>query len=277
MCYAAASPTPLKLAVNFQNMNESEFKPIAKKLLNERGFDVADIDTKDGSQSPDFDGIGKNSRYTIELKIKGDDPVEIEKDEDALKRGELVSKSIPIGPRNRLAGIIRKGVEQIVDHDPKNETYHVVWVHSAGEDPELHNRRFFSTLFGTEKLFSLRKNNIITCYYFHHSAFFSWRDFLDGVILTYLSNAQLCINSLSPRAGEFRKSELTKSMSKGLCDPESLERQGGDVMVADSEIDRKYSGEILEYLQKKYSLDHLQTIPMHQLTGMMAVSGDDES
>lgn len=66
-------------------------------------------------------------------------------------------------------------------------------------------------------------------------------------------------------------------MSKGLCDPESLERQGGDVMVADCEIDRKNSDEILEYLQKNYSLDHLQTIPMHQLTGMIAVSGDDES
>jgi len=258
-------------------MKESELKPLAKKFLNQLGFEVHDIDTKDRAQSPDFDVIGENSRYTIELKIKGDDPTEIEKDEEALKRGELVSKSIPIGPRNRLAGIIRKGVEQIVDHDPRSDTYHVIWLHSVGEDPELYNRRFHSTLFGTEKLFSLRKDNIITCYYFHHSAFFSWRDFLDGVILTYLSNAQLCINSLSPRAGEFRKSELTKSMSKGLCDPESLEQQGGDVMVADCEFDRKNSDEILEYLQKKYSLDHLQTIPMHQLTGMIAVSGDDES
>ena len=258
-------------------MNESEFKPLAKKLLNQLGFEVTDIDTKDGSQSPDFDVIGENSRYTIELKIKRDDPVEIEKDEGALKRGELVSKSIPIGPRNRLAGIIRKGVEQIVDHDPKNETYHVVWVHSAGEDPELHNRRFHSTLFGTEKLFSLRKDNVITCYYFHHSAFFSWRDFLDGVILTYLNTVQLCINTLSPRAGEFRESELTLSMSNGLCDPEKLERQFDDVMVADCDIDRKNSEDILRYLQAKYGLDHLQQIPMNQLTGMIAVSGNDES
>ena len=64
---------------------------------------------------PDFDVIGNNSRYTIELKIKGDDPAEIENDEAALKRGELVSKSIPIGPRNRLAGIIRTGVKQIAE------------------------------------------------------------------------------------------------------------------------------------------------------------------
>ncbi len=243
-------------------MNESEFRPIAKKLLNQLGFEVFDIDEKGDGQSPDFDVIGKNSRYTIELKIKGDDPVEIEKDETALKRGELVSKSIPIGPRNRLAGIIRKGVGQIFDHDPKKETHHVIWIHSAGEDPELHNRRFHSTLFGTEKLFSLRRDNVITCYYFHNSAFFSWRDFLDGAILTYLNNAQLCINTLSPSAEIFRRSELTLSMSNGLCDPEKLERQLDDVMIADCDIDRRNSEDILRYLQDKYKLDHLQTIPM---------------
>ena len=109
-------------------MKESEFKPLAKDFLNQIGFEVHDIDTKDCVKSPDFDVIGESSRYTIELKIKGDDPNEIEKDEDALKRGELVSKKIPIGPRNRLAGIIRKGVRQIMDHDPKSDTYHVVQV-----------------------------------------------------------------------------------------------------------------------------------------------------
>ena len=258
-------------------MKESEFKPFAKDFLNQIGFEVHDIDTKDGIKSPDFDVIGESSRYTIELKIKGDDLAEIEKDEEALKRGELVSKKIPIGPRNRLAGIIRKGVSQIVDHDPKGDTYHVVWAHSAGEDPELLYRLFQSTIFGIEKLFSIRKPNIMTCYYFHHSAFFSWRDFLDGVILTYLNNMQLCINSLSPRVGKFRKSQLTQSMNKGLCDPEVLAQQNVDVLIADCGFDRKDSGQVLDYLQNKYRLDHLQTIPMHQMTGTIAVSKDDES
>jgi len=256
-------------------MNESEFRPIAKKLLDQLGFKVFDIDEKGDGQAPDFDVIGNNTRYTIELKIKGDDPIEVEKDKTALKRGELVSKSIPIGPRNRLAGIIRKGVGQIFEHDPKKETYHIIWIHSAGEDPELHNRRFHSTLFGTEKLFSLRRDNVITCYYFHNSAFFSWRDFLDGAILTYLNNAQLCINTLSPSAEIFRRSELALSMSNGLCDPEKLERQLDDVMIADCDIDRRNSEDILRYLQDKYKLDHLQTIPMQQLTGMIAVPGDE--
>ena len=258
-------------------MKESEFRPVVKKFLNQNGFDVIDIDTKEDAQAPDFDVAGKDSRYTIELKIKGDDPNEIEKDEEALMRGELVSKSIPIGPRNRLAGIIGKGVEQIVDHDPDSQTYHVVWVHSSGQDPELLNRRFHSTLFGTEKLFSLKKENVITCYYFHNSAFFSWRDFLDGVILTYQNNMQLCINSLSPRSGKFRNSELSITISKGLCDPETREKKYDEVMVADCDINRKDTEKVLEFLQEKYQLDHLQTIPMQQMTGTIALSNNTES
>jgi len=123
-------------------MNESEFKTAARKFLDNLGLEVHDIPVKVEGQSPDFDVIGKTSRYTIELKIKSDDPVEIQNDEPALKKGELVSRSIPIGPCNWLAGIIRKGVGQILDHDPEKMAFHVIWIHSAGEDPELHNRRF---------------------------------------------------------------------------------------------------------------------------------------
>jgi hypothetical protein len=64
-------------------------------------------------------------------------------------------------------------------------------------------------------------------------------------------------------------------MSKGLCDPHKLERQSADVMIADCSIDRKHSEDILRYLQGKYHLDHLQPIPMQQLTGMIAVPGDE--
>lgn len=252
-------------------MKEDEFKPLAKGLLRQLGLGVEDIHSRDGLLTPDFEAIGKNSRYTIELKIKGDDPEEISSDSEALSRGEIVTKSIPIGPRNTLAGIIRKGVQQMVEHDPEGESFRVIWVHSAGQDPYLHNERFRSTLFGTEKLFSLRLPHIITCYYFHESAFFAWRNYLDGAILTYHNTGQLCINSLSPRWEQFRQSELVDSMSIGLCDPQKLEESSDHVMIADCDIDRKKSDEVISYLQDKYGLDHLQTIAMKQHTGTISV------
>ena len=118
---------------------------------------------------------------------------------------------------------------------------------------------------------------MVTCYYFHNSAFFSWREYLDGVILSYSDQIQLCINSLSPRATQLRKSELTVGMANGLCDPDRLEAQYEDIMTADCEIDRKNQDETLKYLQKKYGLDHLQTIPMGQHTGAIAIPRDSES
>lgn len=257
-------------------MKEEEFKPIAKKLLEQFGFEVLDIEPCQGVLTPDFEVIGKNDKYTIELKIKGDDPDETARDFEALSRGELVSKSIPIGPRNTLGGIIRRGVQQMFEHDPKGESFRVIWLHSAGQNPQLHNDRFHATLFGIEHLFSLSLPNIITCYYFHESAFFSWQDYLDGAILTYQNTAQLCINSLSYRVEQFRKSELVASMSNGLCDPK-LEESSDDVMIADCDVERKNFDEVVSYLQEKYGLDHLQTIPMLQHTGEIALPMDEDS
>ena len=258
-------------------MKESEFKPLVKQFLNQFGFEVFDIPENEKSKSPDFDVVGDKDRYTLELKIKGDDPIEIQNDENALLKGELVSKSIPVGPRNTLAGIIRDGVKQNIDHDPDHNTYHIIWIHSAGQDPNLLNSRFHATLYGTETLFSIRKTNVINCYYFHNSAFFSWREYLDGAILSHYDQIQLCINTLSPRAKDFRMSQLTVSMAKGLCDPDVLEARYDDLYIADCEIDRKNENDVLKYLQIKYSLDHLQTIPMNQHTGSIAISKNNKS
>jgi hypothetical protein len=255
-------------------MKEEDFKPIVKYFLQRFGFDVYEIEKKQGVLTPDFEVIGKSDKYTIELKIKGDDPEEISKDFKLLSRGEFLTKAIPIGPRNTLGGIIRDGGQQMIEYDPRGESFRIIWLHSAGQDPFLHNERFHSTLFGSETLFSLRLPHTITCYYFHESAFYSWRDFLDGAILTYKNKAQLCINSLSVRVEQFRKSELVLSMSNGLCDPQKLEESNDHVMIADCKIDRKRSDQVKSYLQKKYGLDHLQTIPMKQHTCAISIPMD---
>ena len=145
-------------------MNEEEFKPVLKQILSDLGLLVRDLDERDSSPTPDFEVTGRNTKYTVELKIKGDDPEEIAKEVAALSQGGVVSNSIPIGARNRLSGIIRDGVQQMLCHNPKGESFRVLWLHSAGRDPQLHYERFKATLFGTETLFSLRLQGIITCF-----------------------------------------------------------------------------------------------------------------
>jgi hypothetical protein len=195
-----------------KSMNEEDFKPIVKKIFSQLGLKAKDIETCENAQTPDFEVAGSTDVYTVELKIKDDNPVEIESETQALSRGELVGRSIPLGPRNTLSGIIREGVRQLFEYDPCGKTYRVIWLHSAGQDPEEHETRFRATLFGTEDLFSLRLPNVIKCYYFYESAFYSWREYLDGAILTHENaehlSAQLCINTLSPRVDGFRSSKL---------------------------------------------------------------------
>jgi hypothetical protein len=267
--------------IKLESMNEKDFKPIVKNILSQLGLNTKDIATNNSTQMPDFEVTGSTDKYTVELKIKDDNPEEIETENQALSRGELVGRSISIGPRNGLAAIIRKGVSQMLEFDPSGQTYRVIWLYSAGQDPEEHNMRFHATLFGTETLFSLRLPNSITCYYFHESAFYSWRNYLDGAILTSLNtardsiNIKLCINTLSPRVDKFRQSELVQSLSNGLCDPDKLHTHN-DVFIADCPLDRKDSNKILAYLQNKYNIDHLQTIPMSKHTGKILLEPDKE-
>jgi hypothetical protein len=248
-------------------MNEEEFKTTVKRVFNQLGLKTKDLKTCNTVRVPDFEVTGNTDKYTVELKIKDDNPADVEAEIQALYKGELVGKSTPMGPRNRLAAIIHEGVEQMFEHDPRGETYRVIWLHSAGQYPEEHDTRFRATLFGTETLFSLKLSNVLTCFYFHESVFYSCRDYLDGAILTCRNDAQLCINTLSHRVDKFRKSELVQSMSKGLCDPDKLQGLNKGVLIADCPYDRKDSNKILTYLRAKYGLDHLQTIPMIQHTG----------
>lgn len=161
---------------------------------------------------------------------------------------------------------INTGVGQLEEHDPEHNTFHVIWIHSAGQDPGLLNMRFHATLFGTQDLFSLNKDNLITCYYFTESSFFTHRNSLDGAILTYNDKAQLCVNTLSPNIENFRNSDLYISLRNGLCDPDKY-HDSEDVMIADCDIDRKKSDEVIKYLCKKYGVEHLQTIDMKKYSG----------
>ncbi len=251
---------------------ESEFKPIAKDWLRQFGFEVTDIELQEGIKTPDFEVAGKHSKYTIELKIKGDDAEEVARDSEALSRGELVSRSTPLGSRNTLSGRIKEAVEQLIEHDPQGKTFRVVWLHCTGLDPGLHEKRFHSTLFGTETLWINELVYTVTCYYFHESAFYTWRNQLDAVILTLGEEGQLCINSLSPRVDKFRESELVHSMCNGLCDPKKLEASYREVMLADCDIDRKKPDEVIRCLQDKYGVSHLVAIPMGHHVGRISVA-----
>lgn len=238
-------------------MTHSQFIPIARRELEKLGFVVEEIPSQASSQrkTPDFSVIGKSCAYLIELKVKGDDPAEIERDRKRLETGKVVMKATPTGPRNTLASIIRDGVKQMDDEDRDHAKFHVLWLHSWGRDAELSLGRFRSTLFGCVQ--TIYPPNIAPmCYYFYDSSFFRLRDTLDAAIVSFDDGLQLCVNSLSPLVSKFRNSELYQSLREYTCDPDKEEIAGRGLIV-DSDIDRNKKDLVLDYLKKKYRLPQI--------------------
>lgn len=247
-----------------KNLTENIFMPIATDILYQYGYNVYII-PRNKTKTPDFIISKDSNEYLVELKIKNDDPKDIEKENQNLLHSKLISKSSPIGPRNRLTGIINSGIKQLIEYDRDNKYYHLLWIHSTGINSSLHNERFHSTLFGTQHLVSMEVENSIFCYYFKESAFYSSKNSLDAVILTYDDginlNFKLCINTFSSKIEKFRKTLLYKDFSNALCDPVVIENKNG-VFIADCDYDRKNEPKIIEYLAQKYNLKHLQSIDM---------------
>ncbi|MCI0330963.1 MAG: hypothetical protein L0196_08480 [candidate division Zixibacteria bacterium] len=260
-------------------MNEGQFKHLAKGFFKEfRDIDLRDIPQQD-QRTPDFETSIGIERYTLELKIKDDDPKDIQNREELLKKGEIVKTTTLLSPRNTLSGIIEDGVNQLNEFDPSRNSFQIVWLHCEGQNPSIHWERFHATLYGTETLVSRGCGSMLWCYYYYDSSFFRYREKLDGALLTKFENelvlndataeasegmeVQLCINSLSSRADLFRRSELAKKLSQALCDPISEESRGA--LIADCDFDRKIPIEIIKYLKTKYKISHLQVMPVNNI------------
>jgi hypothetical protein len=251
-------------------MTHSEFLPIARRELQKLGFAVEEIPTRASSQqkTPDFNVIGKSSCFLVELKVKGDDPTEIEQNRRKLESGKIVMNSTPTGPRSRMENIICDGSDQMDDEDPVHAKYHVLWLHSWGFDAQLLHERFRNTLFGSIQAIH-PPNNTVLCYYFHDSSFFHLRKTLDAAIVSFNGNLQLCVNTLSPRVGEFRSSELYLALLECVCDPDSEERNHRGLIV-DTLTDRQNKNAVLEYLKTKYGLKQLIDLDFTKHSAMIA-------
>jgi hypothetical protein len=256
-------------------MTETKFKPVVRYVLRQMGLAVSDI-PRSSDKTPDFKVTEARDVYLVELKIKADDPTELEEDRKILTAGRVLAKSKPLSRRNKLDQIIRKCCEQFADYDAKNQKLHIPWLHCDGLDAALHYERFRATLFGTQKLISSGVPNVLECYYFHNSAFFRHRDLLDAAIVSHEDirdpglALQLCVNSLGSRIARLRRTQLYQQLGEGRCDPDELAARNLG-MIADASCPRDSESNTLTYLRTKYQLDHLQTITLAQHTAAIGV------
>jgi len=247
------------------SMTEDQFKSHVRQWFTANGFVVTDIPREHGKKTPDFHLSKGGEEYLIELKIKGDDLEELARNSAVLASGQILERSIPLAPRNRLAAIVEDGHRQMLDFDSQLRCFHVLWIHCDGRDTHLLEERFRLTLFGQQRLVSLQREEVIHALYFRNSSFWRFRQGLDGVFLSSCDAQQLavklCVNTVSTRGDAFRMSALYDLHRDGLCDPEALERDAG-AFIVDGAIDRTDEAAVLAFLRTKYEVEHLQTFDM---------------
>jgi len=246
-------------------MKENDFLRQIEAKLSEMGFAFSRIKTDSIQKKPDFQIEKGGQKFTIELKFKELDSEIYQEFLDSIKEKGSHETSIQIEYMNSVSKTIRKAEKQLISHDPKKESFFLVWYHANPPMAKAYFDIFFSTIYGSETLCSIDISHTFTCYYFHESSFFTQKN-IDGAILTDGQNLKLCLNTYSKRYKEFSESTLVSSFAGAICDPLKLASLDG-VLIADCSIPRNEENTMIDFLVKKYNFKHLQTMPMkyHQL------------
>lgn len=251
-------------------MDDKNLKLGIMIFLQEHGFSVSEIPERQGKKTPDLLVERDSAVFVIEIKEKDDDSNKIAEENERLAKGLLVSKSETINRTNSVSGIVSNAVEQLSEYKTSPKSMKLIWLHASGQDPELQMTQFRGSLYGLVDIIDMESGQNRKCYYFGFNDFFRYREILDGAILTAGSSLQVCINDLSPRANELRKSPLISTFASGVLDPAELERNDS-VYIADCDLDRRDTKQVIMYLQDKYQKKWLMDLNFTQHSAAVAV------
>ncbi len=249
-------------------MNEQEIKKAVADFLRSAGFQVVLLGERD-EPTPDLLAT-KGHRFLIEIKTKEDDPAVLLDRRSRLDAGEVAGGAAPFTPQNTISRIIKKGSEQLAAYPSERSNFRLLWLLAVGSDPEGQYEQFRATLYGLTNVVGPDDSSLMPCYYLRHSAFYRWRDVLDGAVISTLESGELCLNSHSPRHAELRGSDLGPLFGQGVVDPEALE-QTGAAYIADCDLDRNDEAAVLQYLLRKYQRPALMPLNLGRLTAYVEV------
>lgn len=248
-------------------MSEDEFTEGAIDLLERWGLRVGKVPVRSDAKTPDLRGSIHHEIYAIELKQRDSDRI-LEELRPVLEQNASASYS-PLGMSRDTAfqSLIREGVYQLRSESSK--TFRLLWVHCEGLDSDTDEIKTHNSLLGTEYVLAKGpRGKAHECHFFGESDFWRYRNDIDGAIVSRQVaweqiNVSLVLNPNSPRRIEFRESTIVRSVPSGiLIDVAALEKKG-ECLIADCEFDRRDTGAVLGYLEKKYSL-RLMRVPIHR-------------
>ncbi|GBE09236.1 hypothetical protein BMS3Bbin11_01796 [bacterium BMS3Bbin11] len=243
-------------------------------ILHERGFCCEKIACRKGMKTPDFLVKCSESSYLIELKEKFSDPNRLAVRDAELVAGKVAGEIYKGGYNNSVSSIIEDAVSQLASDAAPKADFRLVWLHAQGHLPDLQIDNIKSTLYGIATIVGWGKEKGFSgeCLYFCESEFFRHRSVLDGVIMTFEDQGQLCLNDCSPRYADLKSSALCRSFNEAVIDPVEIEKDSGSIVLR-TNIDRRDSSALLSFLRDTYGMMQPHKMDMKHCSGTVLVSG----
>jgi hypothetical protein len=233
------------------------------------GFAIEKI-SEDDEERPDFLVQDEQNAYLVELKTKSESEEYLQERRDALATGRVYGEHIPVTPRNRLSGIIRKAKSQLRNHLGEEDIFRIPWLLCTGHTAEARMDQFESTLYGSASIINLDRSGMRTCYFFHNSDFYRYKDTLAGAIVSTPSTARLLLNPYYGRSSAFANSSVFGIKELNPINP-IAEEKSGLAYIADGDIDRNSEEAVLSHLKTKYKANKLMKMTMQHMSGTIMV------
>ncbi|WP_420125271.1 hypothetical protein [Longimicrobium sp.] len=240
------------------NLNSDTVRDFVQSALKNCGFDVVTIPVS-AHKTPDLALLLAEGRILIEVKSK---------DDDKQLRGLVES---PNGTRlsykiSTIESLLKRAWHQIRDFPSRSDKdFAVLWLVAARPGLTAFTRPAAMTvLYGVQNMEGLIEESgsfyAKECFFFGNSFFFRRKE-VDGVVLHDDRQVTLCLNPLSKRHDEFRRTTFAELFRRDLelIDPKASE-EAGKCFIADCDLPRKDINSIVRYLKRKYGLESVTLI-----------------
>jgi hypothetical protein len=229
-------------------MNEAERH--VRETLEDQGFRVSAV-PRGETKTADFLVEDAITTYLVEVTGKEEGefiPALLSR----TKQQGVADDTRGIGPSDTLDGIVRRKAMQLAN-TPVSADFHVLWIAAFHRDWEYLSTMLLRTLYGVAKVASfhalLEERTIHECLYYHRFSFFRDRN-LHAVVFSTETRRMLCVNALSARAEEFRRTKLHQLFAS----PVDPARAPDGVLVVPPDVDRSLPNAQWQYLKDRYGL-----------------------
>lgn len=233
--------------------NETVEENEARRFFEAVGLTVTRIPTA-STATADYFVDGDTIGYAVEVKTRRDDADALE----TLRRGDTADSQRQLAHDAAIERTARSARKQLLGVDPAHDRLWILWFSlraMLGSDASF--QQCLGTLYGIRDCI-IDENGTATaldCFYARPGVFERWPE-IDGALISTETGFVGCINELSPRAEQVKRSRIMTRLGRATVVPSDLEARGS-VFMAEGSTDRKDTHALQAALSTRYGREIL--------------------